>query len=375
MFEDFVKRKIESEDRIIESLPEKSREHLLNSKLSEFSKNFIIRESGKSADGMDFLQIIEKSNKLYFNYAIRPKWTLLAFLFNNFESRPPGDILSKLEYFPFYKYYTDSIKKFIEMNSQIFITRSEINSVIDDTNTAIYEKLTADFSNEKIKNFLLQLFILKYGDESEFNLESGIPFSFLRIFLSDKSYDNLKNKFTVIPGISDESEISLKDIIKILNDKFTVKESLQTKADITEAGMTLPDSDSGFHKNNAGSVNVEDKIDLKTNGKKIYSEELISASASRPDNAVTQKQITAKDSDRIKNLFEGKLSEKVLNVIYNSNLISREKSFEKLSHYKTWFEASNHLKEIFKTNNVNIYNKDVVAFVNRLNDYFNKPES
>jgi hypothetical protein len=42
----------------------------------------------------------------------------------------------------------------------------------------------------------------------------------------------------------------------------------------------------------------------------------------------------------------------------------------KLSNFKTWFEASNHLKEIFLANDVDIYNKDVVFFVDTLNDYY-----
>jgi hypothetical protein len=45
---------------------------------------------------------------------------------------------------------------------------------------------------------------------------------------------------------------------------------------------------------------------------------------------------------------------------------------DKLSEFKTWKEASRYLKEIFSNNNVDIYNKDVLKFVNVLNDYFKK---
>ena len=54
--------------------------------------------------------------------------------------------------------------------------------------------------------------------------------------------------------------------------------------------------------------------------------------------------------------------------------MKRERSYEKLSSFKTWFEASNHLKEIFLSNDVDIYNKEVVKFVNTLNEYFKKQE-
>ncbi len=52
----------------------------------------------------------------------------------------------------------------------------------------------------------------------------------------------------------------------------------------------------------------------------------------------------------------------------------KEKSFEKLSECRSWKEASNHLKNIFQNNEVDIYNKEVITFVNVLNEYFKKLE-
>ena len=102
-------------------------------------------------------------------------------------------------------------------------------SVFYGSNEAIHKKLTGDINNAKIKNFLLQIFLLKYDSESNYNLESTIPFSFIGIFLEDKSFLDLEKKFGVIKGINNETEISLKDIIKVMTDKYNIPEKQQLK--------------------------------------------------------------------------------------------------------------------------------------------------
>ena len=228
MFQEFVQNKIDREIEIVNGLDEITKEQLIKSSLSDFTKNYFLNEFDAHSGRDELAEQITKSNKLYFNYAIRPKWTLQTFLFRNFESRPPNDIFNKLNYFPFYKFYSDSIRNFINESSPIFVTRSELIRIIDNTNNTIYDKLTNEISNIKIKNFFLQIFLLKYDSEVNYNLESSVPLSFIKIFLEDKSYHQFIDKFTAKVVSDDDSEISLIDIIKILTDKYStsVKEEI-----------------------------------------------------------------------------------------------------------------------------------------------------
>ena len=152
MFEKFVRNKTDNEKNIIDELGDISKESLIKSQLSEFSKNYILNEAPENLSAEELNSKIEKSNKLYFNYAIRPKWTLLNFLFGKSESRPPNEVISKLKLFPFYSYYGDAITEFIKDNSLIFITRREVTGIIDETNKAIFTKLTNETSNLKIRS-------------------------------------------------------------------------------------------------------------------------------------------------------------------------------------------------------------------------------
>lgn len=376
MFEDFVEKKIASEIEIIKKLPVLNKENLLKSGLSEFSKNYLLTESAFNQNQEEISKNLEKSNKLYFNYTLRPKWTLLAFLFNNFESRPPEDILHKLDYFPFYKFYTDSIKNFLSKNAQIFITKNEIRAIIDETDKIIFEKLTGDITNDKIKNIFKQLFILKYNDEAELNLESSVPFSFIKIFLTDKLYDDLLKKFSILPGIREDQEISLKDIIKIMSDKYSKSEKEPPKvSDIKPESAPLKE----VKKVEKSEKVKPEKIQIvkqkePVTEKKIYSEELLKAGEKESSQINTGILNSASSANNIKNLIPGKLDEKITNMIYNSDLIDKSKSFNKLNTYKTWLEASEHLKDIFKKNNVDIYHKEVIQFINILQEYYNKAE-
>ena len=416
MFESFVFNKIENENLIIKNLLETipAGEHLtriqiLNSSLSDFTKNYLLYEFNEKGESEEFIQKISKSNKLYFNYTIRPKWTLQTFLFNNFESRPPTEIVKKLNLFTFYSFYTDAVKDFITDNFQIFITKGEVTSIIDHTNEAIHKKLTVDINNAKIKNFLLQIFLLKYDSESNYNLESTIPFSFIGIFLEDKSFIDLEKKFRVIKGINSDTEISLKDIIKVLTDKYNVPEKQEVtpplqppenkviekpviKEDHKKAA-TVKVPIKPVDKNDeiilSDKIKSEIKIpdakkpveinsgkELPGTAENIYSEQLIEADKKKASVPVTEetKIPPAVKGGFLNDLFEEKQLEKILNKVYKSDKSEKEKSFFKLSNFKTWTEASKHLKEVFKANNVNLYNKDIISFVNILNEYYKNRE-
>jgi hypothetical protein len=273
MFENIVDSWTEKESGILDKLYRSLRDGdylnrimILNSDLSDFTKNYILYEFNEESTSDELISKIEKANKLYFNYALRPKWTLQTFLFNNFESRPPNEILKKLNIFTFYNYYSDSIKEAIKDNFQIFITKTELTSIINSVNLSIYEKLSTDISSLKIKNFLIQLFLIRYEKESEYNLESKIPYSFVKIFLEDKSYTDFIQKFSVIKDLDSHTELSLKDITKVLTDKYNTSESPEKTESLdvsTESGKVIDDDKIEF--NNTEPVkNEKDEKEIES---------------------------------------------------------------------------------------------------------------
>ena len=439
MFENIVDSWTEKESGILDKLYRSLRDGdylnrimILNSDLSDFTKNYILYEFNEESTSDELISKIEKANKLYFNYALRPKWTLQTFLFNNFESRPPNEILKKLNIFTFYNYYSDSIKEAIKDNFQIFITKTELTSIINSVNLSIYEKLSTDISSLKIKNFLIQLFLIRYEKESEYNLESKIPYSFVKIFLEDKSYTDFIQKFSVIKDLDSHTELSLKDITKVLTDKYNTSESPEKTESLdvsTESGKVIDDDKIEFNntepvKNEKDekeieSIEISDTVPeivikplnkiknpaVETSGKEIETGKteitkrdkkdsnvkIKDSNVSEPMKKINSDTIPKKETDIIdkkkkseytdadtikteKNpisvLFDEKRTAQILKKIYKSDLILMDMSFTKLKECINWEEASALLKQVFKRNDVDIYNKDVVFFVDKLNEYF-----
>ena len=410
MFENFVQGKIDNENAIIKNLIEStssgefvSKADILNSGLSDFTKNYLLFDDNEKSSIEELSSKISKSNKLLFNYTTRPKWTLQTFLFNNFESRPPNEIVKKLNLFTFYNFYTDAIKDFIKENSEIFITRHEITSVIEHTNKAIYEKLTNEIRSTKIKNLLMQIFLLKYEAESNYNLESSVPYSFIHIFLEDKSFLDLEKKFNSVKGLKTETEISLKDIIKVLTDKYDVSETSEIPEKISEPVKVITkvpvvkDEIIITEKENTEAKEVEielkekkktepaeseskKEIEIKKEAKTedntavLYSEQLITAEQERNEEIANDDDKTSSTENELKSLFNQKQLKKILSKVYKSDLTHFESSLDTMSNFSNWSDASGHLKDIFKLNNVDLFNKYVVLFVNTLNDYYKNKE-
>ncbi len=448
MIEAFVMSLIEKESKIFNDLlsylppgENISADKIAKSSLSEFTKNYLVHISGDGYEPAEMLDRIQKANKLRFNYAIRPKWTLITYMFGSYESRPPAEISRKLELFPFYNFYIDSINDVLKDNFSIFITRNEVSLMIDETNKAIYRKLTSDINNAKIKNFFLQIFLLKYN-EHELTLESTVPYAFIKLFLNDKYYFDLEKKFHFVKGINDDYEISLKDVIKVLMNKFdfgdaeTSEKPVQepdivtrpepvhsgtpvappVKAEETSEEKPVPEEPvikrifrterkapmkpSVMPEEQAeDEVSPIKKVDPKpamTHGASDTSETEISPAAKpvkperekitvkSPDKpvkaTVTDERTSApKEADtkndkelEIKKLFSDKQFDRILDKVYHADFELVTRSFIKLGNFKTWFEASNHLKELFKANEVDIYNKDVLFFVDTLNDHYSQ---
>ncbi len=427
MFQEFVEKKIKKESDLLQFTGVISKELISKSGISDFTKNYLLFYLTDETTSEDISSMVVKSNKLYFNYALRPKWTLINFLFNNFESRSPSEILKKLNLFPFYKYYTDAVSDFINDNSMIFITKAEIENIIDRTNLAIHNKLTVDITGQKIKNVFLQLFIINDFREDNYNLDSEVPLSFIKIFLADKNYPDLISKFSALTDTGDEDNVKLKDIIKVLTGKLSADEKVPAETPVAEirekvkpeapaVGTDIAEdnkikNDSGLSKTEKRSsavsnqqqkeetsgsegfvikrkIETQDKVkitptvksvtDKKSETENIGSEDK-SLNVTEQIKADKDKVSVSKESFKLKNidfkeLFSEKELDSILSRVYDSNIIYRQRSFEKLNTYKTWFEAFNHLKEIFKNNKVDIYHKDVLRFVDVLNEHFHEKE-
>ena len=389
MFKDITSNKIKYLNDIADMLPGFTFEDIEKSSLPDFNKKFLKEESKNISDKKQLTSLLDKSVKLLINYTIRPKWTLINYLYGGFDSKSTDEILRKISIFQFYKYYKELISNYIKSNSLIFITSAKVTELIDETNTVLCEKLTTDISGIKIKNFFIQIFKLKYGEEKDINLEDSLPFVFIRLFLEDKNFYELLEKFKIIEGLKDNDNIELKSIIKVLMNKYVVnketvlKENEEIAADKDKIVIEKEESalqvnkkqkknfrklkiDNKFESEAIQPVDVQKKIDEGEQKNKIKEKEIY--------DDLFEHHPPGPDSKKIRRIFkEGELNI-IAKKVFKSSRMSMFSAFEELEKFKTWSEAVGYLKELFKKNNVDRYNKYVILFIDLLNDYYTNIE-
>ena len=409
MIESLAKEKFKQEREKIENIDNFSLQEIRNSTLLPFVKKFILVEAEEIINEATLNTLIAKAIKLDINYTLRPKWTLINYLFVGADSKNVKEILRKVKIFQFYSYYTDLITDFINDTSISHITNSKVRELIDEVNSVLYEKLTSDVTSIKIRNFFLQIFKLTYQQNSDITLSSSIPFQYLRLFLEDKSFEDILEKFHVIDRISDGIELDLKTIIKVLTNKYSM--SFDEHFPLEEVRKTIE-----VKKQEVLDIDIEkelpikekDIIEINLKEKKeeeesVYSKELLQGQRKNikveepkedkpkklkpeltdsskqsihvfPKSHVSEKDVLSQKTERIKRLFKKDELFHISKKVFRSSKLSMYQSFNELEEIDSWEEATRFLKALFVKNNVDLYHKDVVLFVDVLNDYFTRKE-
>lgn len=384
MLNNYLIENIHIESEKIKNLVINDFTELYKTPLTKFTKDFIkykIEVDGFSFNNIDAL--IEDAVKLRFNYTIRPVWTLKKFLFGKLDSIPANKLLDKLKLLKFYNYYTDTISQYINDSGEVIITAYHIEELLLHTNIIVYEKLKENISTERIRNFLLQLFKLKYVSESQVNLQSQIDFNIIKTFISDKEFYELFQKLTEFEQHFDETEISLKDIIKIFTDKFNYIESAVSLKDEEEEKIDLPVTpiaeESEIIINFESDIkHFDENVDVSAYTKKHESagielqEDLINIEM--PTEVINESTLE-EEKKKIKRLFKKDEIEAINKKVFKFNRQEMFDTFDELEKMQTWNDAVEQLKMLFIKNNVDMYDSKVILFVNVLEGYFNNKES
>ena len=352
----------------------------------------------------------------------------MNYLFGGYDSKPAEEILRKAEIFQFYRYYVDLITNHIKDHALMFITQDEVKALTEDANKVVLEKLVKETSGVKIKNFFSQIYKLKYGDEREINLDWSIPFLFIKLFLEDKDFQELLDKFKIIPGLDDSMEIEMKTAIKVLtnkyyvnNDFFVLKDEPKNSAvetsnvknekeikppelskeekferpgkiDLTEELSNKPADDKIPEvKKDISAENDEDKPkgliriiknipakrfhrEKKTPEEKAFEVKDEPVPEVKTETEEYEVNYYTDGTEKIKHLFKPDEKNTILKKVFKGSKSAMNEAFDDMEKFRTWNDASAYLKELFIKNKVDLYNKRIVLFIDILNDHFKEKE-
>lgn len=403
MFQDFAKRKFDDYLALLEFPAGRiSFDNLKNSSLPPFIISFIeyyIPNRNIPLDKKDFEEILNKAIVFNINYIIKPKNTILKFLFGDLETRPVRFIEERLCYFQFYGYYTSQIEDFININSLEVVSFNQIEHLLSEVNRKIYEEISVPGSNAHRMNLvkLLYYFFHDLGDNNPINIK--LPRKILSVYFRDKGYEDIRKR---IDGFfSDEifiqeaielmdprsvrsakeltdfgvSDDQIKDIISKAKTRLINKESLNKEVEkillpLEQLPEELPDISIEIIRERE-SKNPEIKKSRLIVSEEIYSDDLMFAAQFNELTLPVEPTDEEKKTGLLDDLFcEKTYRKKILKVIFNRDEAGFRNTVSAILEKRNWIEASGMIEECFNKFKVNYFSEEAVKFVDILHNHF-----
>lgn len=401
MFEDFAKRKFNEYLQLIEfSAGKTAYQKIRSSGLPPYIINFFdcsLKKKQNPIPQTEAEDILQKAVIFNINYVIKPKATLLKFLFGDVETRPADYINERLRYFQFYSYYTEHIIEFIAINSLYVISINQIEHLVDEVNKKIFTEISPEKAEANRFNLikLLYYFFLNLGPNNPINIK--IPKRILSVFFNDKGFIEIKNK---IDGFFAE-DIFIQEAMEMMEhpepkparkeeevDESRVKEILEkAKTDLLSPDASLKDIEKTVGKDaevqdiKVTELKKEDELRIPDEvaekklvlDESIYSEDLefeAAVSEAVPGISLNEEDRFEKDFNDI--FSEEKKRKKIVKKIFSKNEIEFRENVLKILRTENWDNAADLIEELFERNGVNFYSEEAVTFVDLLESHFVK---
>jgi len=230
MFEEFKEKKFSEYLNLVQFTDNRTGIHSLRStRLPPYIVNFFecqYPKTGQFISKAEFEKTLQKALIFSINYIIKPKATIIKFIFGNVDTRPAEHVKQKLNYFQFYNYYISHIRDFIGMNSPHTISRNQIEHLIKEINGKILQEINNPVNSDTQKLNLIKLlyyFFLDLTDNNPVNIK--LPKKILSVFFQDKGYTDIKRRIDKFFS----EEIFIQEAIELLKPGKEKDKSFETE--------------------------------------------------------------------------------------------------------------------------------------------------
>jgi hypothetical protein len=406
IFEDFANKKFGDYLALVPFSEGKTHLSLVKeSSLPPYIINFIecsLKGASAIISKAEFESVLNRAIIFNINYVIKPRSTLLKFLFGEVETRPASYVRERLRYFQFYNYYIDQIEDFININSPITISVNQIQQLIDDVNKNILEEINNPESGDsRLLNLikLLYVFFLDLVKNNPINIK--LSKKILSVFFNDKGFKQIQKRIDNFFS----HEIFIQEAVELMKPKKAEKELIGAETDekraqeilskaktnlistessnkdikiALETGENIPKPEEIIDPENLAEIKtirkselVPEEMDDEKAGDELYSEELILES--RLNEAVSAVPETKEEKNEIlfNELFcELSYRKKILKKIFNKEENTFKEFVKNILESNNWQSASKKIDEYFTNNNTDYFSEEAVKFVDILQYYF-----
>ncbi len=412
IFEDFADKKFGDYIQLVLFSEGKTHLNLIReSSLPPYIINFFeCSLKGKPAilDRTEFEDILNRAIIFNINYVIKPRNTLIKFIFGEMETRPGGYVRERLRYFQFYNYYIDQIEEFIDINSPVTISVNQIEQLINEVNKRIYDEVSVAANGDSRRLNLVKLLYVFFLDLVKNNpINIKLSRKILSVFFADKGFREIQQRIDRFFS----NEIFIQEAVDLMKpakkkaetkeeeiDESRVKEILaRVKTNLISAESSNKDIEIALETDeNArspeeiikeGSFQGAETIrkpDMVPGAKteetakekaeeEIYSEDLILESKLRE--VVSSVSEPEEEEHLFDELFcEESFRKRIMKKIFHRDEAAFREFVKHLVEEKDWKAASMKIDEYFINNNVDYYSEEAVKFVDIMDFYFeNRP--
>ena len=408
MFQDFAKRKFRDYMQLVEFPAGRTTfSRLRDSSIPPFITSFFefyLPDRNAPINKIDFEEVLNKAIVFNINYIIKPKNTILKFLFGDVETRPVGFIHNRLRYFQFYGYYITQIEDFIHVNSLEVVSHEQIELLLNEVNKRIYEEILGR-GNEPHRMSLVKLLYYFFHDLGENNpINIKLPKKILSAYFQDKGYMEIKKRVDSFfseeifiqeaielmdpetkkaerpkneTGISDEQirEMVSKAKTQLISKSGSDREVEKILQSEEQLPPEIPEMNIRLIREQESQKPEVEKIRLIIDDE-IYSDDLVFAS--HFSDMAPPAPVNTKDKRKqlIEDLFcEHSYRVKIIRKIFKKSEEDFIGTVNEILDKKTWDEAAGTIEELYKKRKINFYTEEAVKFVDIFQSHFNSEEN
>jgi len=408
MFQDFAKRKLNDYLGLLEFPDNKiNLKQLKHSSLPPYIISFIenyLNNESISLEKKDFEEMLRKALTFNINYVIRPKYSIIRFLFGKVETKPVELIKDRFRFFQFYGYYSTQILDFINLNSLEVVSINQVEMVIDEIHKKLFEEISGLDSSDSHRLNLVKILYYFFHDLSDNNpINIKLPKKILSAFFADKGFDEIKKRLDSF--FSDD--VFIQEAIEIMNPD--TKRSPMAKSDIDVSEKKVKDIISKAKSNLMSreiskkvlekivkedlALNIkiaeneqleklnkvteitplmhgleEEKIDIDED---IYSNDLLFASQFDDITLPADLSREEKTNKLIIELFcEDTFRKRIIKKLFSKQDEKFRLFVESVLSQPDWNDVTGLIENYFNKQKINYYSKEAVKFVDILQSHF-----
>lgn len=361
-----------------------------------------IKKSQRITD-CEINELISKAVTFNINFSVKPNETLINLIFDTNESRTSEEIVLLLDYPYYFGYIRQILNSYINKKQLLTLEKQELEFLL----TKIDSELISTKPNEIVNNALDAM-------ADFFNigavLRSQIPPQAVELYLAEKKLDDYSTRLQNALAHSPKAKYEIDEIKKII---YTVPTAVPQKTIEPEKGIEpketetenqLPGtevsenlapeisaaSNEDLFSNSIMTENTEetelddfevmtpndeepldlsDELDLEEDIETFELEGDELEAAAVPETADQPKDRTIEGHD-ILSFLSDKETEKIINTVFNEDREDFATTIESIAECKTYEKATEILRTLYTTYNVNPYSRDAILLTNAVAKYF-----